>query len=155
VIFFSPKQERFCQGLNASFVNVGYPKDGFLHYHDLGPHIQSLNKFIKNVSTGKYKDYTLKNFQFEKEIDKNGSIDQVLKTKQNVLVQVVKEPISTKGPRISSELSIAGRFLVLVPFSKRVSCLSKDSRQQRKRPLKTFGKKHQTPRVWDYFANGC
>ena len=142
---FLAKTGKILSGLNASFVNVGYPKDGFLHYHDLGPHIQSLNKFIKNVSTGKYKDYTLKNFQFEKEIDKNGSIDQVLKTKQNVLVQVVKEPISTKGPRISSELSIAGRFLVLVPFSKRVSVSQKIADNKEKDRLKRLAKSIRPP----------
>jgi ribonuclease G len=137
---FLAKTGKILTGLNASFVNVGYPKDGFLHYHDLGPHVQSLNKFIKKVSTGKYKDYTLKNFQFEKEINKNGSIDQVLKTKQNVLVQVVKEPISTKGPRISSEISIAGRYLVLVPFSKRVSVSQKIADPKEKERLKRLAK---------------
>ena len=137
---FLAKTGKILTGLNASFVNVGYPKDGFLHYHDLGPHVQSLNKFIKKVSTGKYKDYTLKNFQFEKEINKNGSIDHVLKTKQNVLVQVVKEPISTKGPRISSEISIAGRYLVLVPFSKRVSVSQKIADPKEKDRLKQHAK---------------
>ncbi len=137
---FLAKTGKILSGLNASFVNVGYPKDGFLHYHDLGPHVQSLNKFVKKVSTGNYKDYTLKNFQFEKEIDKNGSIDQVLKTKQNILVQIVKEPISTKGPRISSELSIAGRYLVLVPFSKRVSVSQKIEDSKEKERLKRLAK---------------
>jgi ribonuclease G len=137
---FLAKTGKILTGLNASFVNVGYPKDGFLHYHDLGPQVQSLNKFIKKISTGNYKDYTLKNFQFEKDIDKNGSIDKVLKTKQNVLVQVVKEPISTKGPRISSEISIAGRYLVLVPFSKRVSVSQKIADPKEKERLKRLAK---------------
>lgn len=112
-------------GLNASFVNVGYAKDGFLHYHDLGAQMRSLNKFIKGVSTGRIKDYTLKNFKLEKELDKNGSIADVLQPGQNMVVQIVKEPISTKGPRMSSEISIAGRYLVLVPFSDRVSVSQK------------------------------
>lgn len=112
-------------GLNASFVDVGYEKDGFLHYQDLGAQLSSLSKFIKGISTGKIKDYTLKNFQLEPDIDKNGSIVNVLKTGQNLLVQIVKEPISTKGPRMSSEISIAGRYLVLVPFSDRVSVSQK------------------------------
>ena len=137
---FLAKTGKILTGLNASFVNVGYPKDGFLHYHDLGPQVNTLNKFIKQVSTGKYKDYTLKNFPFEKEIDKNGSIDQVLKTKQNILVQIVKEPISTKGPRISSEISIAGRYLVLVPFSKRISVSQKIADPIEKERLKRLVK---------------
>ncbi len=121
-------------GLNAAFVNVGYEKDAFLHYHDLGPKVLSLLKFVKRVSTGKLRDFSLKNFPFEKEIDKNGGINSALKNNQSILVQIVKEPISTKGPRISSELSIAGRYIVLVPFSDRVSISQKiESREEKDR----------------------
>merc|ERR1711879_879834 len=76
------------------FVNVGYEKDAFLHYHDLGPKLPSLLKFVKRVSAGRHTDFLLKNFQFEKDIDKNGSIANVLKSNQSLLVQIVKEPIS-------------------------------------------------------------
>lgn len=139
---FLAKIGKVLSGLNASFVNVGYPKDGFLHYHDLGAQLTSLNKFIKGVSTGKIKDYTLKNFKLENDIDKNGSIVDVLKTGQSSLVQIVKEPISTKGPRMSSEISIAGRYLVLVPFSNRVSVSQKimdtDEKERLKRLIKSI-----------------
>jgi len=139
---FLAKIGKVLSGLNASFVNVGYSKDGFLHYHDLGAQLKSLNKFINGVSTGKIKDYTLKNFQLEKDIDKNGSIVDALKTGQNLLVQIVKEPISTKGPRMSSEISIAGRYLVLVPFSERVSVSQKimdpDEKERLKRLIKSI-----------------
>ncbi len=131
---FIAKIRKPVAGLNAAFVNVGFEKDAFLHYHDLGPNLLSYLKFIKLVSAGKIKDFTLKNFPFEKEIDKDGSIMDVLSANQSILVQVVKEPISTKGPRISSELSLAGRFLVLVPFSDRVSVSQKiDSREEKDR----------------------
>ncbi len=119
------KIRKIVPGLNASFVNVGYDKDAFLHYHDLGPNIPTLLKFVKRVSTGKLKDFSLENFQFDKPIDKHGKINQAIKSNQSILVQIVKEPISTKGPRISSELSIAGRYIVLVPFSDRVSISQK------------------------------
>ncbi len=122
---FLAKIRKTVPGLNAAFVNVGYEKDAFLHYHDLGPKVLSLLKFVKRVSTGKLKEYSLKDFPFEKEIDKNGGINSALKSNQSILVQIVKEPISTKGPRISSELSIAGRYIVLVPFSERVSVSQK------------------------------
>ncbi|MAN28439.1 MULTISPECIES: Rne/Rng family ribonuclease [Mesonia] len=127
-------------GLNAAFVNVGYEKDGFLHYHDLGPQISSLLKFIKRVSTGKLKDFSLKNYRFEDDIDKNGSITDVLKSNQSILVQIVKEPISTKGPRISSELSLAGRYIVLVPFSNRISVSQKIEDKEEKDRLKRLVK---------------
>ena len=123
-------------GLNAAFVNVGFEKDAFLHYHDLGPNLASQLKFIKLVSAGKLKDFSLKTFQFEKEIDKDGSIASVISANQSILVQVVKEPISTKGPRISSELSLAGRYIVLVPFSDRVSISQKIESKEEKDRLK-------------------
>ena len=137
---FLAKIGKVLTGLNAAFVNVGYPKDGFLHYHDLGAQVNSLNTFIKKVSTGKYKEFTLKNFRFEEEINKDGSINKAIKTGQNLLVQIVKEPISTKGPRLSSELSIAGRFLVLVPFSNRVSVSQKIEDPKEKERLKRLAK---------------
>jgi len=118
------KIKKVVPGLNAAFVDVGYEKDAFLHYHDLGPQIRSLNKFTKRTLTGKQR-WSLSDFSSEKDIDKNGSIKDVLKSGQSQLVQIAKEPISTKGPRITSELSLAGRYIVLVPFSDRVSVSSR------------------------------
>ncbi len=139
---FLAKIRKPVPGLNAAFVNVGYEKDAFLHYHDLGPKLPSLLKFIKRVSTGKLKEYSLKDFPFEKDIDKHGSIVDALKANQSTLVQIVKEPISTKGPRVNSELSIAGRYLVLVPFSDRISISqkieSKDEKERLKRLVKSI-----------------
>lgn len=135
---FIAKIRKPVAGLNAAFVNVGYEKDAFLHYHDLGPNLASQLKFIKLVTTGKIKDFSLKNFKFENEIDKDGVISDVLTANQSILVQVVKEPISTKGPRISSELSLAGRFIVLVPFSDRVSISQKIESKEEKSRLKTL-----------------
>lgn len=133
---FIAKIRKPVSGLNAAFVNVGFDKDAFLHYHDLGPNLPTLMKFTKLVSAGKLKDFTLKNFTFEPEINKDGAITDVLSANQSILVQIVKEPISTKGPRISSELSIAGRYIVLVPFSDRVSISQKIESKEEKDRLK-------------------
>ena len=133
---FIAKIRKPVAGLNAAFVNVGFEKDAFLHYHDLGPNLASQLKFIKLVSAGKLKDFSLKSFQFDNEIDKDGTITDVLSANQSILVQVVKEPISTKGPRISAELSLAGRFIVLVPFSDRVSISQKIEDKKEKDRLK-------------------
>ena len=113
------------QGLNAGFIDIGYEKDAFLHYLDLGPQVQSLNRFTKLIQNKKEISTKLAGFRNETDIDKFGKIGQVLTKNQNVLVQVVKEPISTKGPRLSCELSIAGRYLVLVPFSNAVNVSKK------------------------------
>ncbi len=112
--------KKVVQGLNAAFIDIGYDKDAFLHYLDLGPQVQSLNKFTK-FGLSKNVSHKLTGFKHEQDINKLGKINQVLTKNQKILVQVVKEPISTKGPRLSCELSIAGRYLVLVPFSKAVN----------------------------------
>jgi len=137
---FIAKVRKAVPGLNAAFVNVGYEKDGFLHYHDLGPKISSVLKFTKSVSTGKLKDFSLKNFPFEPDIAKDGKISDAIKSNQSILVQVVKEPISSKGPRISSELSLAGRYIVLVPFSNRISISQKIEDKEEKDRLKRLVK---------------
>jgi ribonuclease G len=124
-------------GLNAAFIDIGYTKDAFLHYHDLGPNIRSLNKYVKSVQTQKNATHKLNQFKFEPEIDKLGKMADVLKKGQQVLVQIIKEPISTKGPRLSCDISLAGRYLVLVPFSDTVSVskkiVSKEERTRLKR----------------------
>ena len=113
--------KKIVPGLNAAFIDIGYEKDAFLHYLDLGAQFGSLQKFIKLVRGKKITGSKLDKFQLEKEIDKHGKISQQLTKNQLIPVQVVKEPISTKGPRLSCELSLAGRYLVLVPFSSGVS----------------------------------
>jgi ribonuclease G len=124
-------------GLNAAFIDVGYDKDAFLHYLDLGPQFSSLQKFTKLVKAKKILGGKLDKFNVESDIDKHGKITQQLSKNQLVPVQVVKEPISTKGPRLSCELSLAGRYLVLVPFSNAVSVSKKiTSSEERKRLLR-------------------
>lgn len=126
--------KKVVQGLNAAFIDIGYEKDAFLHYLDLGPQFSSLQKFTKLVRAKKIVGGKLDKFQAEKDIDKHGKITQQLSKGQLIPVQVVKEPISTKGPRLSSELSLAGRYLVLVPFSSAVSVSKKiSSSDERKR----------------------
>ena len=129
--------KKVVQGLNAAFIDIGYEKDAFLHYLDLGPQYGSLQKFTKLVRAKKITGGKLDKFQLEKDIDKHGKIGQQLTKGQVLPVQVVKEPISTKGPRLSCELSIPGRYLVLVPFGSGVNVSKKiTSSEERKRLLK-------------------
>lgn len=130
------KVRKVLPGLNAAFVDVGYEKDAFLHYFDLGPQVLSLNKFVKRTREGKEKTSNLLYFKNEPDIIKSGAMNEVVSPGQEVLVQVAKEPISTKGPRIGSELSIPGRYLVLVPFSERVSVSQKINNRKEKDRLK-------------------
>jgi ribonuclease G len=136
------KVRKIMPGLNAAFVDVGYEKDAFLHYLDLGPQIQSLNKITRLALQGKLKSSMLNNFKQEPDIEKTGKITSVLSSGQQILVQVAKEPISTKGPRVTSEISFAGRYLVLVPFSGRISISQKiksaEERQRLKRLIQSI-----------------
>lgn len=126
------KVKKIMPGLNAAFVNVGYEKDAFLHYLDLSPQFHTLDSYIKQCIARK--GMPVSKLKMESEIDKNGKIADVLTVGQYVVVQVAKEPISTKGPRLTSELSIAGRHLVLMPFSDKVSVSQKiKSSEERKR----------------------
>mgnify|MGYP003587490103 CR=1 FL=1 len=127
--------KKIMPGLNAAFVDVGYEKDAFLHYLDLGPQLNSLLKFIKIGQSANQK-VNMDSFVIEPDIEKTGKITSVLKSNQNILVQIAKEPISTKGPRISSEISFPGRYIVLVPFSNRISISQKIKSQEERNRLK-------------------
>ena len=119
------KTRKIVPNLNAAFIDVGYEKDAFLHYHDLGPQFRSMNKYVQNTLKGKQSTEKLGYNKIEADIDKNGKIKDHVSSKQLIAVQVIKEPISAKGPRISAEVTLAGRFLVLVPFSDKVSISQK------------------------------
>jgi len=128
--------KKIMPGLNAAFVDVGYEKDAFLHYLDLGPQINSLIKFTRMGMSGNTAHLSMSEFETAPDIEKTGKIGQVLSSNQQILVQIAKEPISTKGPRISSEISFAGRYLVLVPFSNRISISQKIKSAEERNRLK-------------------
>ena len=117
--------KKLMPGLNACFVDVGYEKDAFLHYLDLGPQFNSLEKFVKQTLSDKKKLNSISKATLLPDLDKDGTVSNTLKVGQEVVVQIVKEPISTKGPRLTSEISFAGRYLVLMPFGDKVSVSSK------------------------------
>ena len=123
-------------GLNAAFVDVGYEKDAFLHYLDLGPQAASFGKYTKLVQTGKQTTSNLMYFKFENDIPKDGKIGTIINSNQQILIQIAKEPISTKGPRITTEISLAGRYLVLIPFSDKISVSQKIKTNDEKSRLK-------------------
>lgn len=130
------KVKKIMPGLNAAFVDVGYEKDAFLHYLDLGPQVKSLLKYTKFALSGRIDQLSMDTFTLEEDIEKTNKISSVLGPNQQILVQIAKEPISTKGPRVSSEISFAGRFLVLVPFSNRISVSQKIKSQEERNRLK-------------------
>ncbi len=128
--------KKIMPGLNAAFVDVGYEKDAFLHYLDLGSNFNTLAQFTKQALSDRKKQPVVQKTKLLPEIDKNGLIGDVLQTGQEILVQVAKEPISTKGPRLTAEISIAGRFLVLIPFADKVSISQKIKSEEERVRLK-------------------
>ena len=119
------KVKKLMPGLNACFVDVGFERDAFLHYLDLGSQFNSYNKYLKQVQSDRKKLFPFSKATMLPDLKKDGSVQQALTVGQEVLVQIVKEPISTKGPRLTGELSFAGRYLVLMPFGNKVSVSSK------------------------------
>lgn len=123
-------------GLNACFVDVGYGKDAFLHYLDLGPQFNSLEKLVKQTLSDRKKLPNISKATILPDLEKGGTVSDTLKVGQEVVVQIVKEPISTKGPRLTSELSFAGRYLVLIPFNDKVSVSQKIKSSEERARLK-------------------
>jgi len=121
--------------LNAAFIDVGFEKDAFLHYSDLSPYVKSILKFTKiAMNDGSSEELNFDNFKIEPEIVKTGKIAEVLSGKPNILVQILKEPIAAKGPRLSCELSLPGRYVVITPFNDIVAVSRKiHSSEERKR----------------------
>lgn len=121
-------------GLNAAFVNIGHEKDAFIHYLDLGPQFASLQKLVGQLTGAKKKNVQFDTFKLEQPIGKTGKIANLLTTGQSIVVQIAKEAISTKGPRLTSDISLAGRNVVLIPFSNKISISQKiRSAEERKR----------------------
>lgn len=130
------KVKKLMPGLNAAFVNVGYEKDAFLHYLDLGSHFSSYLPFLTELLEDKRHIPVLQQQTLKPETDKHGSITDVLHPGQELLVQIVKEPISSKGPRLTTEISFTGRYLVLIPFCDKISISQKIKSTEEKTRLK-------------------
>ena len=130
------KVRKLMPGLNACFVDVGSEKDAFLHYLDLGLQFSSFEKYLKQVTSDRKKLYPIQKATIQPTLPKDGSIQNSLKVGQEIMVQVVKEPINTKGPRLTCDLSFAGRYMVLIPFGDKVSVSSKIKRGEERSRLK-------------------
>ena len=130
------KVRKLMPGLNACFVDVGAEKEAFLHYLDLGLQFSSYEKYLKQVTSDRKKLYPIQKATSLPNLPKDGSIQNSLKVGQEIMVQIVKEPINTKGPRVSCELSFAGRYMVLIPFGDKVSVSTKIKRGEERARLK-------------------
>jgi ribonuclease G len=130
------KVRKIMTGLNAAFVDIGFGRDAFLHYSDLGLQVLSVNEFTRQALTGKTPLPSVQNMPLMPEIDKAGKISKILTANQLVMVQVAKEPISTKGPRITSEITMVGRNIVLIPFMDKINISTKIKKSEERKRLK-------------------
>lgn len=135
---YMAKVRKVAPGLNAAFVDVGHEKDAFLHYYDLGPQYRNSYKFAKGAVAGTVKSSLLDDWKLDPDIPKEGKLADVVSASQSILVQIAKEPISTKGPRLTAEVTLAGRYMVLVPFTNKVSISSRLTDEAERKRLKAL-----------------
>ena len=126
--------KKIMPALNAAFVDIGDEKDAFVHYLDLGFNFKAFDNFTKQLNPNVDASILYKNIKINDILEKEGRIERFLTVGQPIIVQIVKEPISTKGARLTAEISIAGRNLVLLPFSDKISISQKiESKEERRR----------------------
>lgn len=132
------KVKKLMPGLNAAFVNVGYDKDAFLHYLDLGSQFSTYSSFLAKAldKSQRVSSFSLDKIKRLPDINKQGTISDVLTPGQELLVQIVKEPISSKGPRLTTEITLTGRYMVLIPFGDKVSISQKIKTSEEKMRLR-------------------
>lgn len=130
------KVKKLMPGLNAAFVNVGFEKDAFLHYLDLGSQFKTYVQFLNAALEDKRHVPQISKIKQLPDIDKHGTITDVLEVGKELIVQIAKEPISSKGPRLTTEISFTGRFLVLIPFSDKISVSQKIKSAEEKMRLR-------------------
>ena len=141
--------------LNAGFVDVGHGKDAFLHHSDLGPQFKTQQIWVKRVMSGKQPTSDISKFKREEDIERKGKMKDYVSASQLVLVQVAKEPISTKGPRLTAEVSLPGRYLVLGALQRQSLSFLTHQRRERAHEVETPHAEHSAPGVWHHCENSC
>ncbi len=132
------KVKKILPALNAAFVDIGDEKEAFVHYLDLGLYFKAFDEFVRRINPNTDYKGIYKHIKPDVILEKEGRIENVLTPGQMIIVQIVKEPISTKGSRLTAEISLAGRNIVLLPFAEKVSISQKISSKEEKRRLETL-----------------
>ena len=132
------KVKKILPNLNAAFVDIGDKKEAFIHYLDLGLYFSAFDRFVKESNQNTNLQDLYSRIELGEPLPKEGRIETILKPGQMIVAQIVKEPISTKGSRLTAEISLAGRNIVLLPFAEKVSISSKIASKEEKRRLETL-----------------
>ncbi len=113
---YKGRVQRVLPGIQAAFVDIGLDRAGFLYVGDIaGIHSPDEPEPLGDDDSGVDPDATLENLEAPKPARRFPPIDSVLKEGQELLVQVSREPIASKGPRLTTQIGLAGRYLVYMP----------------------------------------
>mgnify|MGYP003295713644 FL=1 len=132
------KVKKILPALNAAFVDIGDTKEAFVHYLDLGLYFNAFDQFVRKLNPNTDAKSLYQGIAIGPALAKEGRIEDVLSVGQPIVVQIEKEPISTKGSRLTAEISIAGRNIVLLPFAEKVSISQKIESREEKRRLESL-----------------
>ncbi|MCK9480642.1 MAG: Rne/Rng family ribonuclease [Bacteroidia bacterium] len=132
------KVKRVVPGINAAFIDIGDTRDAFLHIHDLGVKFLTYNNYFKTAHQAGVKNTKLDNIEFQPDTFKGAPIGDYVKKGQLIMVQILKEPIHNKGARVGCDISFAGRYLVLMPFSQQLSVSRKIGNPEKKKEIKNL-----------------
>ncbi len=135
---FLGRVKKVLPALNAAFVDIGQSKEAFIHYLDLGLYFRAFDSFVKQSNPNRDLKALYSSIQIGPALEKEGHVENELKVGQMIICQIVKEPISTKGSRLTAEISLAGRNIVLLPFAQKVSVSQKISSKEEKKRLETL-----------------
>ena len=135
---FLGRVKKIMPALNAAFVDIGDAKEAFIHYLDLGLYFNSFDEFVRKSNQNSDLHELYSGIKIGPALPKEGHIEEILKVGQMIVTQIVKEPISTKGSRLTAEISLAGRNIVLLPFAEKVSVSQKISSKEEKKRLETL-----------------
>ena len=137
---FLGRVKKLLPALNAAFVDIGDSKEAFVHYLDLGLYFAAFDRFVRESNPNRNLKELYGSIPLGPILAKEGRVEDQLKVGQMIVCQIVKEPISTKGSRLTAEISLAGRNIVLLPFAEKVSVSQKISSKEEKRRLETLVK---------------
>ena len=132
------KVKKILPNLNAAFVDIGDKKEAFIHYLDLGLYFPAFDQFVREANGNTNLKDLYSRISIGDPLPKEGRIEEILRPGQMIVAQIVKEPISTKGSRLTAEISLAGRNIVLLPFAEKVSISQKIASKEEKRRLETL-----------------
>lgn len=128
-------------GIQSAFIDIGVEQSAFLHASDVDPSL------LLEADDDRIERYTNRGVKSKRRQVVRVPIEEVLEEGQDIIVQILKEPIGSKSPKVTTQISLAGRFLVLAPDTNFIGVSKKTSDYKERRRLKKMILKHRPPGV--------